>query len=259
MRNLLILLLLPLLAMGGGQTVVSTGNHRKIFSAACNAPTLTYQWEMWNAANTCNGGSACTNGAGLDTVNDSAGADTLTQGTSGNRPIYTTASISGLAAANWNTSNMQLNRSVAPSNNTTMTWFVVFNSSAIGTSQPITGNSSGTGAFELRVNATGNIEMLKGRVTSIGTSTGTYSASTWYAVLATYDQGTGAWAIYKCSGGTCAADGSGTNAVSFSVGADRIGFYSGDGVFSGLIAEVNYRQAITTTGYGAYALCKYGL
>ena len=225
---------------------------------ACTAPTLTNQWEMYNAANTCAGGSACTNGAGIDAVHDSAGSDNLSQSTSANRPVYTTGSINGLAAGNWNAAASQLNRSTAPSNNTTMTWFAVIKTSALA-GGPLTGNSSGSGAFEWRINSTGHQEILKGLISSIGTSTSVYSSGTWYAIMVTYNQPTGAYAFYNCTSGTCNADGSGTNGQSFGTGLDRIGFQSSDGPFNGLIAEVNYHNAISTTGYGAWSQCKYGI
>ena len=229
-------------------------------TSSCTAPTLANQWEMWNASNTCNGGSACTNGAGLDTVVDSAGSITLTQTTSADRPIYTTSAVNGLASGTWNTANMQLAFSSLLPQNTTDTWFAVVNQSSLVTANVILGNDAGgTGVFEWRFDSSGHQQLLKGRVAVIGTSTSTYSINHWYAIMVTYNQPTGDWVFYNCSAGSCVADGSGTNAQTFSNGLDRIGFYGSDGVFVGQIAEVNYAIAITTTGYGAYAQCKYGI
>ncbi len=73
--------------------------------AGCTTPSFVDDWPMWGASNTCSGGSACTNGAGIDTVVDTGtGANNGTQATSGSRPIYATGAINGLAGGTFTSS-----------------------------------------------------------------------------------------------------------------------------------------------------------
>lgn len=254
--------LLLLGCVAHAQMVVNTGNSRKAGAAAvCTLLSgSTSNWQAWAATSTCAGGSACTNGAGVDTVVDrGSAANNLTQTTSGQRPIYTTGEVNGLATAKWTSTSMRLNATANVTQaNTTTTWFAVVRPSSTGA--VIIGQGGTTGNLEWRINSSGHQEILKSGVSSIGTGTATFTSGNYYALLATYNQPTGAWAFYVCSSGTCAADGSGTNAVTFTAQVATIGFTSADQANTNqYIAEEAVYLSITTSGFGTYAQCKYGL
>jgi len=261
MRKLVgVILILPLLAAGGQYTIPSaTGANRSATPPpSCGSPpTVDVRLRVWAASSTCGGGSACTNGAGLDTIVDTGAwaSRNATQTNAPDRPIYTTSAINTLAAANWNGSSTQMGYgAIGP--NGTMTWFAVFKTTAGGA---FTGNGA-SGTFEWRIATNGKQEILKARISSIASSTSTiYMDGNWHAALVTYNQPTGAYAFYNCTSGTCNLDGSGTSGIAFSSNLDTLGYQNGDGPFSGFIAEVNYTGAISTTGYGTYAQACYGL
>ncbi len=258
-------LLLPLLAAKQVSVPFSTGANRGAAGSNCTSPPsgLTNQWKMWNASNTCNGGSACTNSALMDTALDSAGSNNLSQSGSA-RPPYVTNAINGLAAASFpNASGDLFSGLVTGGVNGSMNWFAVVKIPAAGAGNgAIVGreNSPG-GGFQWRVTGSGHQEIPRNAVNSIATSTSTYTGGQWYALLVQYDgPGTGVWTFYNCSSGTCVADGTGTNGMSFTQVSSSVGYSIGDGSQGGMIAEVSLKLASpTTAGYGAYALACYGI
>jgi hypothetical protein len=259
MNNLLkVVFLLPLLA-ASGQYSVPTHTGAVSSSAPCNPPALlTSRWSMWNPSNTCNGGGACTNGALMDNALDSVGTANLTQ-TGGSRPVYVASAINGLAAAQMATgSGKAFGGTLTAGVNGPMTWFAVTEFVSGGSGVLVGRGGIPSGTFEWRMSATQQ-EILKNQVVSIGTASSTYTSGNWYAILVQYNQPTGAYTFYNCAGGTCTSIGSGTNAQTFSQVVDSLGSSVGDGSNGGYIAEVTLYLGTSTTGYGAYALCKYGI
>ncbi len=266
-RLFVFLALLPLLAANGGQ-LISTGNRRTVTAPPCTPPAFTTQYLFWNPTNTCNGGGACTSGTdGIDSM-ASTGSITgraLTQSTSAKRPLYTPAALNGHAvgtftqAAQTQIGGLEL-YGTAINGNVAQTWLVVMKMSAVaGGNNMIGANPSGSN-LEWYVSPGATSGFNKASTTIIGTSTGTFATSTWYAMVLQYNQPTGVWTFLHCAGGSCTSDGTGTNAQGFGWPAQTIGFQNnGDGGFGGQIAEVSYFSGISTTNFGCYVQTTYGI
>jgi hypothetical protein len=264
-RLITLLSALPLLVANG--QVTSVGGHRSVAST-CTTPAFTTQYTFWNSTNTCNGGGACTVGTdGIDSIS-STGSITgrpLVQATSAQRPLYTPAALNGLAvgtftqAAQTQIGGQELYGS-ATNGNFAQTFLVVMKMSASsGGGNMIGANPTGSN-LEWYVSPNATSGFNKASTIIIGTSTGTFATSTWYAMVLQFNQPTGVWSILHCASGSCVSDGTGTNLQGFGWPVQTIGFQNnGDGGFGGQIAEVSFFNGISTTGFASYVQCKYGI
>jgi hypothetical protein len=232
--------------------------------AACTAPTVATRWAAWDPANDCDTGNIpCTNGLYVHHLVDSVGGNSAQWPSTNGSAVYTTGEINGLPAMIWpNTSNLNRFDIGTPfTPNGTYTYFVVYQPTNTTTGD-VLGKFSGSGAFQLSV-ASGDykVRLVKNNLVVFATSTtAVCSVNTWCATLVQYNQPTGDWAVYSCAGGTCTSNSSGNSAQTFSASTDEIGISAGDGgVISFHLAELSYQTAISTTGYGAWAQCKYGI
>lgn len=251
-------IIIALLLLLTGQFTLPTRGGIASGTATCTPPTMTYRWPVYGAGNTCNGGLACSNGLGIDTLVDVVGTNNATQATSGNRPIYTTGAINSLPAAAYNgtTNVLSLGTALMAATTTYVALGIKIDTSSLHGA--IFGGPSG-GELELRVNGT-HQELLIENVAVIGTGTTTLTNGSFMTLVATYNSGTGTWALYTCSGGTCTVDSSGTNIKTITAGMSNLGAAPGSSEFySSNIAEFEYASSITTAGIGAYSLCKFGI
>ncbi len=243
-----------------GQVQVATGHNRQVGAAPCALTAPLHDWPVWGSGNTCAGGSACTNGAGIDTVVD-VGSSPLnaTQSTSGNRPQYVTSSINGLAAADYSvasTTDLTITTGVDPA--PVSTWMAVIKPGSAGTIYPIV--AGGGASLEWRITSGGKQQLLYESIRQIGVGTATLTPGSWTTLVAQFNTTNGVWALFICSGGTCSSDGSGTDSSASMGFVTEIGHANnGDGSFKTSIAEVAHWNTTTTSGIGAYSSCKYGL
>ena len=263
-KTIATLALIPLLAAGGGQSVVNTGNHRKIFAAGCSAPSASSRWTAWNPSNLCGTtpGTTCTNGAQMFSVPD-LGTQGVSIVTGGTAPTYTTSALNGLAAMTW-TGTEQLNASgpIAGSGSLNFTLWAVLKPNASGVYLPIVGSINGGGIGWRLTPTTLTPELDIAFVTIIGTASTPVSTSGYSLIEVTYSSSTGAYNFYSCSAGSCTSAGSGTNAQTFSDNTDRVGTTrpnSGSNFFKGNIVEIGYRNSIDTTNIASYVQCQYGI
>ena len=229
-------------------------------SNACAAPTFTYDWAAWNPNNYCAsvGGGSCAGGGGtpLNYIQDSI-ANNVGSGPGALGAAYYLNQINGLGAATFSGTQAWTFTNAIPDSNNFTFWAVLKLSSNGGAIFGPTAN----GGLAWYVQPTQQA-LTADFTTVIGAASATYSTSTWYTVAATYNTSTGAYAFYTCSGGTCTNIGSGTNHVSLTQSTTRIGLGSGGSgtdLFTGQIAEAGYYNGISTTGIGAWSLCKYGI
>lgn len=255
----LIVVMLLFVAQGG----MMPGPGTPHTTASCSVPSFTNVWPIYGAGVTCNGGSACSVGLGIDTVPSlgTGGANSLTQTTGGNRPLYLPAAINSQPSATF-TSGDSFNITTPISGTLIISVYAVFAPSIGAGTSPITGNRGSNGAFEWRINGAGGTQQMNiAGVDMIGSGTATFPATTYSAALAQYNMSTNAWALFTISGGSASADGSGTysGGMSLTQGINSIGFSDPDGAFQGNIAEVGTFAGTSTTGVAAYVNCKYGI
>lgn len=252
MRTLLALFVLLFAAQNPGPSVtgaLASG------SSSCTPPSMTYRWVVDNASNTCNGGSACTNGAGIDTLVSTATANNATQGTAGNRPLFSTATtLNGHATAQFTASSSQTLGLASGIGVTAYTIYAVIEPTGTGNRAFVGG---ATGELEYRINSSNHQELLYAFHASIGTGTATFSGSSFVAIAETYDSTSGAYALYTCAGGTCTSDGTGTSAQPISPATSLGG---NTDFFNGYIAEIGAANSIlSVASIGTYVNCEYGL
>lgn len=251
MKYLVLLLLQISISMGPPKSPIGGGG------GGCTPPTLTYEWPVYNPANTCLGGGACANGNLNDTIVDLVAGNNATNSNPSLQPTYNTAQVNTKPADTWNTAAELPFPTPVAASGTTDTWFAVIKPTA-STLAPIVGGSSG--GFEWRISASGHQEVLLANTTLIGTGTAVISSSVYSTVAIEYDKTAGTWAFFICSGGTCTADGSGSGGITnFLAVTNILGLSSGDGGFVGSIAEIGYRNTLSITGIGAYSQSCYAI
>ncbi len=248
------------------QSAVSIGRGTGALASAsgtCALTGATYQWPVYNAANTCGTGVACTNGAGINTLASIATANNATQATTASQPIYTTGQVNGLPAMVFNgTSDVLTLATGIGLNQPTITWYSVVKPTSAATNQVIVGGSV-TGSFEWAISSTKHQEIVEDNVVVIGTGTATISSTAYTTLVAQYTLSTGAWQLYTCSGGTCTSDGSGTTTLPggmFTNDTNTFGYTtSADGYSTASIAEIGYFNTITLSNIAGYSSCKYAI
>ncbi len=255
LRMFLILAMIPFLAAGGKQQVM-TGHNRVVGTAACVPPTLTYRWAP-NAAADC--GGACSNGNAMQQITDFVAANTVTQSNAAQRPVYQGSQINGQPAAVFTTANSSAFSPMGTALPTSgqISGYAVFNTTSTANAEAMIGPPS-SGNLEFQVNIGGTIRLTSSFIISIA-SGNTVSTGTWYFETFTYDFSSGNAVIYRCQSGSCTSQGSGSHSVS-GAAVNTIGAASGGHFFSGSIAEVGILNgSLSTSGMGAYALCKFGI
>lgn len=259
MKTLLAMLLLVQMA---GAQMISMGNHRKIFPAgSCTPPTETSRWPFYGAGVTCLSG-ACT---GQDSIRITAVPDVVGTNNLGlgglARPFYFASGAGGfasLASGHFDGgSDLALGTSIATAV-TTISYWNTIQLNAMGISAGMLGGAPG--ALEFRIGTTNHLELLISNIALIGSGTTTFATGK-YTVGFTLNTTTGAWNLYKCSGGSCTVDGSGTyGAVTFTNPITSIGTANGTSdIFNGLILESGYLNGISTAGWGTWSQCNAGI
>jgi hypothetical protein len=263
MNYLAFLTLLFLLVRSVGPVAILTGRGTAV---SCTPPTMTYRWSVRNPGIGCTAG-ACVNGGTISSLPSSVGSNPATNSSSGRQPIYTTNVINGQPAALFNgVTNSEFlaltTPNVLPQSGSATFYAVIEPTSTCASTNCAMFGGAATNNFEYRVNTSSKQQMLQQQNVSIGIGTATISTTAFTTVAATYNFGTGAWALFTCSGGTCSSDGSGTggptsgwaNSSTYLGAAPDIAEW-----FSGYIAEWGYLNSISTAGIGAYSSCQYGI
>jgi hypothetical protein len=241
-------------------------SQNKASSGSCTPPTMTYRWAAYNSLNTCGTGVACTNGAAGRVSADLVSSNNATNTTGSNQPTYTTGAINGQPAWTFNgsTPNFFSFTTALPFQSwTTITIYAVVENT--GTSgQFLATSAHNTHLLGYGFNGSGNQAFGDVGIASLASGTAVYSTSTWYTIVMQYNTSTLAYTLYKCSGGTCAADGSGTasSGFSFTSATDAMGADVNDGGaynFSGNVAEIGVLNGTSTAGIGAWSQCEYGI
>jgi hypothetical protein len=266
-RIFLILALIPLLA-SGGQSIVNTGNHRKVFPSGggCSPPATVSRWAAYNSSVLCTGSVACTDGAqGVSQPDFNAAnnaVNTNGTGTTGG-PVYKVSQINGLPAWQFGplASELWFDLASGIPQTGSITFYAVIKSYSIvePTIAAIIGVSAGHG-MEWGIN-TNNKQFANSQgATALGTGTNALTTSTNYTLAMTYTYSTGALAFYNCSSGTCNADGTATQTASFPNPTNRLGSATDvNDPFKGYVAEWGWTNSATTAGIAAWSQCKYGI
>jgi hypothetical protein len=250
---------LPLM-MGVGQSHAQRGGAGGTGGGGgCTVPaSFTSRWFVGQSGNTCGGGSACTDGAKLDTNIDSISANNAVQTTDADRPVFHTAQINGQPAATYSGAQwLQFTEFLGST--TPFTMYAVINPTASVGNNAFVGSWNNNANPEWRLNTDFGQELLSAQVDSIGS--GATAITGWTGVVVMYTPDTGNWTFEICSGGTCSLDNNGTHSLTFGHGIDAIGTGSGlFDAFQGKIAEVGVRSGATDdTGIGSYLHCQFNL
>lgn len=264
-KNLLALSLL-LSCVAGSQTVVSTGNHRKVFTVACSPPSTVSRWAAENTSNRCTGSVACTDGAQGILQVDSNATNNASNGSSAG-PVYKTNQINGLPAWQFGilTNNLWFDLASGIPQTGSITLYAVIKTYSIvppSNAFAIYGVSSGHGMeWGLFNSSSTNKQYANSQgATALGTSTGTYAVSTNYTLAMTYTYSSGALAFFNCSAGTCNADGTATHTASFPNPTNVLGAARDvNDYFKGYITEWGWTNSATTAGIAAWSQCHYGI
>lgn len=122
--------------------------------------------------------------------------------------------------------------------------------------------STAGGALEFRLSSN-QLNLLNENTALIGTGAATYTAGTWHTFAATWNDATGAWALYDCNHGTCTLDASGTTSTHLSAANNELGSADGDGTgeFSqGITLDWQVANGSTSiAGIAAYSSCKFAI
>jgi len=259
MRNLLLVLFLGLSQVGGIGGFGGVGGAGGGPTSTCTLPTnLTYRWLP---APGCSTSSPCM----TDTVSGNNASQTI----SGDLPTYSSTG----GGANGNNSYLTFNgtsdylipTTAIPTTANVYTFYAVFELTTASVTNPLFGSSSAystpgvvwyvTSSNLLRDSNNGPV---------FYTGTNTYSStSTWYAVAAEFSVSGNTQSLYKCTSGTCTADGSGgTNtfgaitATTNWLGASQL---LGPNFLHAKVSEFGYYNGNSLTGLGAYVNCQYGI
>ena len=256
-RLILFLALLPLLTV-----TVGAGNHRFVAGSSCSAiSALTNQWIFWNAGNHCtNSSTACSNTLGIYSVVDSVGGDTATQTTGANQPIYTTGSLNGYAAGIFTAANSQF-MSLASALPTSWGTYSLYTVLKYPSGTGLQGILSTPGANGIYF-ATENGHFVIAGQGYYPDSTSTLTAGTWYTLVGIAVPSAGTVAYYKCSGGSCVADGTATNGTYTPAAAPSIigELYTGGDYYNGGFVEIGaLNGAINLSQVAARSQSCYGI
>jgi hypothetical protein len=255
----------PGLVLASAQRAVFFGMNRPSASVGCNAPSqMTEDWPVFGPNVSCDGlgaGSCPTSGAfKIDTVPSTLSANSVVQTANGARAIWTANAFNSLAGANFNGVSSRLSYTT----NETYTSGVVLVAYAhqvpTSGSDPMFG-SMAAAALEFRL-FSNQLGLVSSNTAVIGSGVNTYTAGSWHTFAATWNDSTGAWAVYDCHGGTCVLDSSGiASGVHLSSANNQLGVSDGSTEF-GQGITLDWQVASGTTsiaGIAAYSSCKFGI
>lgn len=258
-----VLLVFPLLAAEGAQYTVPSVTGANANATSCVAPTTTDRWVAWDSSTSC--GGSCSNGSQISNISDLVGTHGFNQATSARQPIYVTNVINGLAAAHFvkaNTNFMQMTTAITLSGGFTLYAVVKPNLTANTGGAVIAGTSNNNLEWALSENSAGTFTEQYANsqgVVLLGSGGFVLSTSAPYTIVVQYNTSTHAWNFWSCSGGTCSSQASGTTSSSLTQFQTIGGAINVTEYVDAYIAEVGYMNSTTTTGIGAWSLCKYGI
>lgn len=235
----------------------------------CTLPSGTADWRASTIAGTTNcgttGTTACANSTPVYNALDDIGSNTAFQTTNTNaQPLFLASQINGLPAFGFNGANGHtvdvLNlTSAIPTANTTYSAFAVISPSTVTATNKLLGQASAsTGAVRWFISSSGH-QTISAGASANQTGTATLVVNTWVTIGFTWNLSTGAWNMYKCSGGTCSSDGSGTTTATPTQTVNAIGVSEGSSNFKGLMAEMWFLNGTSNTGWASWSQCKYGI
>jgi hypothetical protein len=241
--------------MGAKQyTVGARGFHHSSAASCTNAAPVTATWDALSTSNTCgtSGGSVCSNGLYAYEAYDAVYPG-YTQG-SGLQPTYNTNIINTQPAWIFGGAQFFQLQSPAGTNNPipssiTQYTFVAYgiDFSSFPTQAPIIGGVGNNLLWQIESNVQ---KLLSAGVAQIGAGTDTISTSTPYTLAFTYDTGAAQLTFYKCSGGSCVQDGSGS--TTNTPPTSPIYFLGKDGYsthyLNASVPEIDFYQGIYTSG-----------
>ena len=223
--------------MMGPMGLSGTGGSSAATPVPLTVPDLMFWWKA-DALNITSGNSM------LGMQNFSTALQSIFVGTGGSAAVANSA-LNGLPAITMpGASGGRYALSNAGFNLGQVSVFAVIKPTSF--SSPNTIICGGTGAFQFRVETSGDLGMLKAAVAAIGTSSSALTASTWVQVNGTYNSSTGAYAFRSAR----SANGSGTSVQSISANTNGIGWNSGTAGedFTGQFAELLvFARVLTST------------
>jgi len=251
------------------QATTSPGRHTgataSTASVACTAPSqMTDDWPVFGPNVSCDGigaGScpASTGAKKIDTLPSTLSSNSATQASNGARPVWTSAAFDSLAGAIFTPGGM--NRlSYASAFYTSGVVLVAYAHQVPASGVDALFGSTAGAALEFRLSSN-QLNLLSDNVAFIGGGATTYTAGTWHTFAATWNDATGAWALYDCHGGTCTVDGSGTTATHLSSANNEFGSSDGSNEFGqGITLDWQVANGSTSiAGIAAYSSCKFGI
>ncbi len=141
-----------------------------------------------------------------------------------------------------------------------VTFFLVLKPATLATLQTILCGSANN-SLQPCIDTSGHPVVFQSGVSTIGTSSATLSAGTWYQMNFAYDAASGAYAFRVAQ----AAAGSGTNAVTINIGSTNIGFNPASGaqqLRSDVAEIIIYNRALSApeiASVEAYLNAKWGV
>jgi hypothetical protein len=230
-------------------------------SAPCVAPASDHSYQAWSSSNTCTGG--CSNGNAVTTLYDVAGAGAKNMNIWSGTGTYAASALNGYAAVKFN-STAYLSGSLFASTPTVGGFWAVLKDADTSVNQVLfgAGNSSDSSPAFLIQSTTPIIVIQKSGISDIADSTTAISTSSYVVVAGDYNNSTGDYHLYICSGGACTDAGHGTAATGkwTNSATQIIGYSHWAGYATMSFVESGIKNSvIDTTTLGHYAQCKYGL
>jgi hypothetical protein len=180
---------------------------------SCTTPTqLTDVWLVFNAFPlvTCDSGVTCVTGVNVnnDLVTDTiTSANNATQSTNSQRPIWTANVVGTHAGDAFSGGSLQLLSYTGSTYSNVVIGVLAHTVPSLGTVDAFFGGSS-NGALELKINASGKLELDVQEQALIGQGSTIYTPGATLNFMATFSGST--WALYSMSGGTATLDASGS-------------------------------------------------
>lgn len=158
--------------------MISTGNHRKIFSGGSSVLPTTNLQAWWKADSL----SASPVTSWLDS---SSNGINLTNDSSA--PVWTANQINGLPAVTFNGNTDFFHTSAAITYGGAISLYMVYKPATVTVSQAMTCNATGGIAAAYQINASSKQEFDLQGTTNLGTSSTSLTAGTWYELAVTFN------------------------------------------------------------------------
>ena len=258
MRTILSGIVIACLSLLGAQWGMGPGPGTPASSVGCSPPSMTYRWAGYAAGNLCAGPVSCTtNGQTLLSFADLVASNTATAAT-GTPPTYLTSAVNSLPGFVFNgasSGNQTMAMATAiPSSPTTYTLYAILDPTSFSHNSAIISGTS-TSSLIWYFNTSGQ-QAFFGGTTITGTTT--YSTGSYITIVLTYSGSS--YAFYKCSGGSCTSDGTGTQAQTILSASGSIGDDSFNDFLNANVAEIGILiGTASNSGIGAWSQCKYGI